>query len=144
MDAASVGKMLHDDRDAWQKLVDVLEARPQESLHEPESPRWTSRNVYIHIAHSVEGSLAQLEAKLTGRPVPQLEGDEDEHNERRQQEHSHLSLDDARSWAEEAVERRPRTLEQIPAGSWDEELEQIARYDGSEHYAGHLGYIVLK
>ena len=138
-----VSSMLRDDRAAWDELVAILEARPREVLHDPASPwRWTSRDVYAHLARWLTRSMDELEAALAGARLPPLEGTEDEINARWQREDSSLSLDEARARAREAFARRVRLIESVPADRWDAALERIARYDGAGHYRAHRSYIV--
>jgi hypothetical protein len=138
-------QMIRDDHVAWNELVAVLEAHPDEVLHDPASPwRWTSRDVYAHLARWLTRSADELEAALAGRPaLPPLEGTEDEINRRWQREDSGLTLGEARSRAQTAFDRRLRLVESVPADRWDAALERIARYDGAEHYRAHRGYIVV-
>ena len=143
MDAEAVAAMVREDRAEWEALVAVLEAHPEESLHDASSPPWTSRDVYAHLARWIEHSTAKLEARLAGRTLPQLEGSDDEINARWRQADSGLSLGEARQRARTAFERRLRAIEAVPAGRWDEAVEAIARYDGAEHYASHRTSIVI-
>ncbi len=141
MDAEAVAAMLRKDRAEWEALVAVLEAHPQKSLHDPSSPRWTSRDVYAHLARWIERSTDALEARLAGRALPSLEGTDDEINARWQREDSGLSLGQARERVQQAFERRLRAIEGVPTDRWDEMIEAIACADGAEHYAGHQSYI---
>src|SRR5512147_1751287 len=103
-----VVSMIRDDRASWDDLVAILEAHPGVILHDPASPwRWTSRDVYAHLARWLTRSMDELENALAGRPaLPPLEGTEDEINRRWQAEDSGMSLDKARVKAQEAFERR--------------------------------------
>ncbi len=141
MDAEAVAAMLREDRAEWEALTAVLEAHPEGSLHEPNSPSWTSRDVYAHLARWIERSTSELEARLEGGALQPLEGTDDEINARWQQEDSGLSLGEARECGRQAFERRLRAIERVPTGLWDGMLEAIARADGAEHYAGHRSYI---
>jgi len=143
MDTGAVAAMLRDDRAQWEALVAVLEAHPEESLHETGSPPWTSRDVYAHLARWIERSTAHLQARHAGRTLPPLEGTDDEINARWRQEDSGLSLDEARERAEAAFDRRLRAIEAVPADHWGEELEAIAHADGAEHYRGHRSYLAV-
>ena len=142
VDSEALAAMLREDRAQWEALVDVLEAQPQESLHDAGSPPWMSRDVYAHLARWMERSTDDLEARLAGRTLPPLLGTEDEINARWQQEDSGLSLGEARKRAQQAFERRIRAIEAVPAERWDQVLEAMARADGAEHYASHRRYIV--
>ena len=143
MDAEAIAVMLQEDRAEWEALTAVLDAHPEGSLHDPNSPRWTSRDVYAHLARWIERSTDALEARRAGRALPPLEGTDDEINARWQQEDSDLSLDGARERAQQSFERRLRAIEGVPTDRWDGMLEAIARADGAEHYTGHRSYIFV-
>lgn len=78
--------MLCIDQVVWEKLASVLDAHPGESLHDPTSPRWTSRDVYAHMARWLNHSNACIEAYCAGGEPPKLEAAPDEMNSRWQQE----------------------------------------------------------
>ncbi len=141
MDAEAIAVMLQEDRAQWEALTAVLDAHPEGSLHDPNSPLWTSRDVYAHLSRWIERSTSELKARLAGRALPPLEGTDDEINARWQQEDSGLCLGEARERAQQAFERRLRAIEGVPTDHWDEMLRAIARADGAEHYAGHRSYI---
>jgi hypothetical protein len=141
METEAVQAMLRDDRAEWDALVAVLEVQPDGPLHDPNSPEWTSRDVYTHLACWMEHSTDILEAHLAGRALPALEGSDDEINARWQAEHSHMSLDEARAWARRAFERRIRAIEAVPPDRCDAAVEAMARADGAGHYRGHRSYI---
>ncbi len=146
MDVAAVAAMLDEDRAEWEALIAVLDAHADGPLHDPNSPSWTSRDVYTHLARMMEGSTRQMEAKLAGRPipVPWPKGmDEDEVNARIQEEHSRVSLTEAREWAQTAFDGLLRAIEAVPLDRWDGHMETIARADGADHFAGHRGYIAV-
>ncbi len=143
MDSETVAAMLSEDRAVWEGLVAVLEAHPEESLHDAGSPSWTSRDVYAHLARWIERSTAELEARLTGTSIPKLQGTDDEINARWQREDSGLSLGEARERARIAFDRRLRVVEAVPIDLWDEGLKCIARADGAEHYSSHRASIVI-
>ncbi len=142
MNTDRVQAMLRIDRIGWDALVSLLDAHPGESLHDPASPRWTSRDVYAHFARWFNHSNACIEACCAGSELPSLEGSPEEMNERWQREDSRMSLDDAREKALAAFERRMEIISSIPPDKWNEELEKIACYDGAAHYSMHLNYIV--
>src|SRR3990172_8671068 len=104
VDSEALAAMLHEDRAQWEALVDVLEAQPQESLHDAGSPPRVSRDVYAHLARWMERSTDDLEARLAGRTLPPLLGTEDEINARWQQEDGALTADGARRRAQEAFD----------------------------------------
>ena len=149
MDAEGVKKLLREDREEWEALVAVLDAHPEGSLHDPESPEWTARDVYNHLARWIDHSAEALQAWLAGRTIAPLEGaDDDEINARWRQEDSGLSFDEAREWAQRAFERRIQAIEAVAADRWDAELEFYARDDGADHYSehrrGHRSYITVQ
>lgn len=143
MDREALAAMLAKDREEWRALVALLDAHPEESLHDPAAPAWTSRDVYSHFTRWLERSTDHLEAELAGRTLPPLEGTDDEINARWQREDSSLSLAEARERAQRAFERRIRAIEAVPAERWDGPLEEIARADGHEHIAAHRRGIVV-
>ncbi len=145
MDAEAVKELLREDREEWEALVAVLDAHPEGALHDPESPEWTARDVYSHLARWIDHSADALQAWLAGRTIAPLEGaDDDETNAHIQREYSHLSLDEAREWAQRAFERRIQAIEAVAADRWDAEVEFYARDDGADHYRGHRSYITVQ
>jgi len=143
MDAVAVQKMLLEDRREWASLVTLLEARPYEPLHDPESPEWMSRDVYAHLARWMEHSTGELEARLAGRTLPPLQGTDDEINAVFRAAHSHMSLDEARAWARRQFDRRIQAIGGVPQERWDPILEAVARADGAQHYRAHHSYIAM-
>ena len=145
MDAEGVRKMIEEDRQEWAKLTAMLDAHPEGALHDPESLEWTARDVYNHLARWIDHSADALQAWLAGRTIAPLEGaDDDETNAHIQREYSHLSLDEAREWAQRAFERRIQAIEAVAADRWDAELEFYARDDGADHYRDHRSYITVQ
>ena len=143
MDAVAVQEMLREDRREWDSLGTLLEARPYEPLHDPESPEWMSRDVYTHLARWMEHSTGELEARLSGGTQPPLDGTDDEINAGFRSAHSHLSLDEARAWAQREFDRRIEAIKAVPPDRWDPILEAVAHADGAEHYRAHHGYIAV-
>ncbi len=133
MDAAIV-EMLRENHAEWAALVAALDADPARGTGDPS---WTSRDVYAHLAYWMERSTALLDATLAGGSVPDPEGTVDEINARVREEYRDLSLEEARSWAHDAFERRLRAIEAVPAGRWDDRLGRIARLDGADHLRSH-------
>jgi hypothetical protein len=142
MNADRVQTMLSMDRIGWDALVSLLDAHPGDSLHDPASPRWTSRDVYAHFARWLDRSNAHIKACCAGKKLPELPAAPEEMNDIWQQEDSGMSLNDAREKALEAFERRIAIIASIPPDKWDGELDKIVRYDGAAHYAQHLNYIL--
>jgi hypothetical protein len=132
MDAAAITAMLHEDRAEW-------------PLHDRESPEWTARDVYTHLAAMMETTTNVLEAKLAGHKIPSFDGGDDEAenkvNAEIQRRYSHMSLEESRAWAGREFERRIAVIRSVPEGAWDAQAEELARADGGEHYRGHRGYI---
>jgi hypothetical protein len=143
MNAEEVKAMLCIDHIVWNALVCLLEKHPQENLHGPTSPCWTSRDVYAHFARWLNRNNASIEAFCAGRELPQLSKSPEEMNDIWQKEDSVLTLADARTQAMYAFARRMSIVENIPLAKWDAELEKLVRYDGAAHYATHINYIVV-
>jgi hypothetical protein len=138
-----VRAMLDNDGEEWEALVLDLEAHPGQVLHDPQSPGWTARDVYAHLARWMEHSTSGLEAYLAGRAQPpSLEGSDDEINARWQAEDAGLALDVARARAEAQFERRIAVIESVPADRWDKLVEAFAHADGAQHYRAHRNAIV--
>jgi len=143
MDAEAIQEMLLQDRQEWDSLVAALEKDPHEPLHDPESPDWVSRDVYTHLASWMEHSTCDLEAHLAGRTLSPLDGTDDEINAAFQTAHNHMSLDEARAWAQREFARRIEAIKAVPPQRWDPILEAAARADGAQHYRAHHGYIAV-
>jgi hypothetical protein len=142
MDADAIAAMFAEDRREWSALCAALDAHPDGALHDPESPSWTARDVYAHLARWIDHSTSDLEAALTRRgKIQVLEGSDDEINARWQAEDSGLSLAEARSKAQAAFDRRIAAIESVPAGRWNPALDAIAHADDAHHYRAHHGYI---
>jgi len=144
VDQAAVTQMLSRDRAEWNLLVAILDAHPDEVLHKPESPPWTSRDIYAHLARWLNHSNKDMETYCAGGSDSPPIDNADEINYWWQQEDSELSLAEARERAFEAFEKRLQIIASIQPDQWDKELERIARYDGSEHLSAHRGYICVK
>ena len=142
MDGSQMRAMVSADGAEWEKLIAALEAHPDGRVHDRDSPLWTSRDVYTHLARWINHSVDQLEARLAGRRLPPILETDDEINARWQQEDRHLSPDEARERAQAAFDRRLRAIEAVPINRWDADLEALAKADGFEHYANHRRYIV--
>ncbi len=142
MNDTEVAAMIREETVEWAELIKILEAHPEESLHDPTSPQWTSRDVYAHITRWWKYATDSIEALLNGQKLSSLEGTEEEINARWQQEDSGVSLDEARRLAQSAFEQWLRTIESIPSGRWDEQLEELVRSDGAEHLRMHRSYII--
>ncbi len=145
MDPAAIAAMLAEDHREWAALCAALDARPEGPLHDPESPAWTARDVYAHLARWINNSTDSFDSWLASRTIPKtLEGDDDTINARWQAEDSGLTLDEARALAQQAFERRIRAIESAPADRWDDPvLDAIAHADDAHHYRNHRIYITV-
>jgi hypothetical protein len=144
MDPEALRAMLHEDRAEWQALVAALDAHPDGPLHDPESPAWTPRDVYAHLARWINNSTDGFESWLASRTLPPPPGgNDDEINARWQAEDSGLTLEAARARAQQAFERRIRAIEAAPADRWDDPIDAIAHADGATHYRNHRSYIAI-
>lgn len=145
MDAKTIEKMLNEDRYEWETLSTLLDTHPEESLHDPASPPWTSRDVYGHLARWTNYSTDQLEARLTGNQLPSLGGTVDEVNIRWQEEDRGISFTEARERALQAYKRWRRTVKSVQPELWNEGLESLAGIDNGRHrhYAVHRSYIIV-
>jgi hypothetical protein len=144
MNPEHIRAMLCIDHIVWNALVCLLEKHPEESLHGPASPRWTSRDVYAHLARWLNHNNACIEAYCAGTELPQHLKAPEEMNDIWQQEDSVLTLADARTKAMAAFARRMGIIEAIPLDKWDGELGKLVSYDGATHYAMHINYITVK
>jgi hypothetical protein len=142
LDTLEIEEMLNEDLVQWAQLCAVLEAHPNESLHDQESPEWTSRDVYTHMARWMELSTRQLTAQLDGATPPIEEGSDDEINARWKADDSGLRLDEARSWAGRAFDERVGSIRSVASDRWTPQLERTARGDGSGHYSIHREFII--
>jgi hypothetical protein len=149
MDGEAVQSMLQQDREEWAALCAALDARPDGPLHDPESPEWTARDVYAHLARWINHSTDAFESWVTARALPPptegMQGkSDDEINARWQAEDRGLTLAAARERAQQAFDRRLRAIQSMPADRWDEIAEATAKADGHEHYRNHRRYIAQR
>jgi hypothetical protein len=144
MDEERIAQVLSEDRGEWDLLVAILDSHPDDILHSPESPPWVSRDVYAHLARWLDYSNSDMEAYCTGRlvsaPIDDIEG----LNSKWHEADNRLSLAEARLKAQRAFAKRLTIVASVPLERWDDELDKIARYDGSAHLSMHRGYIQLK
>lgn len=89
---------------AWSELCAVLDsADPETPLHDPNSPEWTSRDVYTHFLRMHAGSARAIRHELeTGKRYQWSGLDENELNERHVAEDRSITLEEARRLAIEA------------------------------------------
>ncbi len=145
MDAATIRAQVDDDRAEWGRLQALLDAHPEGRLHDPEAPDWTSRDIYTHLAHMMEWTAKEIERVAAGEPkrATDTSVSEDDWNAKLRERYQHMSLEEARKWANEAFEYRESTIEAVPLARWDDELVEVASHDGADHFRGHLGYLVV-
>ncbi|MBN1189252.1 MAG: maleylpyruvate isomerase N-terminal domain-containing protein [Dehalococcoidales bacterium] len=144
MNRLEVEEMLKKDRREWELLSGILDAHPGESLHDPATPEWDSRDVYAHLARWNEHSNSNIKSYCSGRSLTELEGTDEEINASWLEEDRDLSLEEARDKALKAFEKRIRIIRAVPQDRWDEKLEEIVFYDGWKHYSTHRGYLRFK
>ena len=144
MDAAIIRAQVEDDGAAWARLRALLDAHPDGPLHDAEAPDWTSRDVYTHLAQMMQWTAKEIERVAGGEPGRKYDASvsEDEWNARLRERYRHMSLEEARKWANEAFEYRERAIESVPLERWDDELIEVASHDGADHFRGHLSYLV--
>jgi hypothetical protein len=141
MNSKMIDEMIQKDRLEWESLTAILDAHPEESLHGSNSPPWTSRDIYAHLARWMSYSNQNMEAYCDRKTSSPLVKNFEELNARWQQEDSWMTLMEARNAAHEAFNRRLKILRTIPPDRWDREIDRIAHYDGAEHFAAHRRYI---
>lgn len=128
---------------AWLELCAVLDAAdPNIPLHDPDSPEWTSRDVYTHFWRMHSGSTHAIRSELgTDEPYQWSDLDEDELNERNAAIDRVISLEDARRVAKESR----ADYRALIASLTEPQFEDIGRRHGDDllggHYRGHLTYI---
>ena len=145
MDAATIRAQVEDDRAGWARLGALLDAHPDGPLHDPEAPDWTSRDVYTHLAQMMQSTAKEIERVATGEPRRTYDTSvsEDDWNAQLRERYQHMSLAEARKWANEAFEYRERAIASVPLDRWDDELVEVASHDGADHFRGHLSYLVV-
>ena len=145
MDAAIIRAQVEDDRAEWARLRALLDAHPDGPLHDPESPDWTSRDVYTHLAQMMQWTAKEIECVASGEPKRTYDTSvsEDDWNAQLRERYRHMSLEEGRKWANEAFEHRERAIESGPLDRWDDELVEVASHDGADHFRGHLSYLIV-
>ena len=145
MDAAKIRAQVADDRAEWARLQALLDAHPDGPLHDPEAPDWTSRDVYTHLAHMMQWTAEEIERVAADEPQRSTDTgiSEDDWNRRLRERYQHMTLEEARKWANGAFEYRERAIESVPLERWDDELVEVASHDGADHFRGHLSYLVV-
>jgi len=146
MNVELIEKMLDEDKTEWEAFVTLLNSHPEENLHDPDSPPWTSRDVFAHLARWTVYSIEQLEARIAGRESHSLGGTIEEINIQWQNEDQKISLAEARKRALEAYEEWVNTIRSVPLECWNKELESIAGIDDGKHwhYTLHRSWIIVE
>ena len=127
---------------AWAELCAVLDAVPPDALlHDPDSPEWTSRDVYTHFMRMHMWSADAVNRELAGRPLDLSGESEDEVNARLQAEERGRTLEEARALAHSTRV----AYREVMLGLTPEQWSTIGRRHSDDlvggHYRGHLGYI---
>jgi hypothetical protein len=143
MNHEDVKTMLSIDLIVWNELACLLEKHPDGNLHAKNSPPWTSRDVYAHLARWLNHNNACIEAYCACKEHPQLAVPPLEMNDRWQKEDKNLTLDEARRKAGVALASRLAAIEAILPDKWDVEMFKLVNIDGASHYAAHINYIVV-
>ena len=145
MEAATIRAQVADDRAEWARLQAKLDTHPNGPLHDPDAPDWTSRDVYTHLAQMMLWTAQEIERVAAGESRRTSDGSvsEDAWNAKLRERYEHLSLDEARKWANEEFEHRERAIESVPLDRWDDGLGEVASPDGADHFRGHLSYLVV-
>ena len=132
---------LERDRRGWAALVAELDGKPGVALHDPESPDWTSREIFGHFAHWFERGIVVFEAELAGDEAPPLPGGFEELNDRWAAEDRSADVDALRSRALRAFGKRAQLIRSTPADRWSEAMLASVSEDGYDHIAVHSSYI---
>jgi hypothetical protein len=132
---------LERDRGAWASLVAALDARPGVALHDPESPQWTSREIFGHFAHWTEWGIASFEAQRDGGAAPEATETFEEANARWAAEDGGLDLDDLRARAIRTFGARAQLIVSTPAERWTDGMLAAISEDGYDHIHEHHRYI---
>ena len=138
---AEAVERLDRDREAWADFVGLLDARPGVPLHDPESPTWTSLEVFGHFARWTEHEVATFEAERDGRERPVIDEPDDVVNERWAAEDRSTDLDEVRSRALRAFAERARLIRSTPADRWTDNMRASVAAEGYDHIAEHRRYI---
>ncbi|MDD5190676.1 MAG: ClbS/DfsB family four-helix bundle protein [Dehalococcoidales bacterium] len=142
MGTVDILALLANDRNEWESLCKVLDARPRGTVHGNGPNAWNSRDVYAHIAHWLQFSNDNLEkVRMGNKPIAVHENQIEEINRRWQQEDRYLTLPEARAWAEREITKRVDLIRGMPASFWEHGNLQMVSFDGAAHYREHRNYI---
>ncbi len=136
-------QLMREGDESWTELCAALDAAaPGVPLHDPDSPEWTSRDVYTHFIRMHSGSARAIRWEIEhDERYVFSDLDEDEQNERRVAEDRSIDLYQARRRAQE----RRDDYRALIASLTEAQFEAIGRRHGDDllggHYRGHLTYI---
>jgi hypothetical protein len=148
MDAELESQLAVGDR-AWAALCAVLDAsEPDRPLHDPDSPDWTSRDIYTHFIRMHEGSANAIRSELARQAVdweaedtPQRIQAMERRNDARVEKDRRYSFDDAQARAQAARDAYRELICSLTVDQW----RAFGRKHSDDllggHYEGHLRYI---
>lgn len=136
-------QLMREGDESWVELCAVLDAaEPGVPLHDPDSPQWTSRDVYTHFIRMHSGSARAIRWEIEhGERYVFSVLDEDELNERNVAQDRSIDLDESSRLARESRDVYRALVTRLT----EEQFEAIGRRHGDDllggHYRGHLTYI---
>lgn len=148
MDSGLEAELAVGDR-AWAELVAALDtAAPSRPLHDPDSPDWTSRDVYTHFVRMHEASARAIRSEMQGQSVDWEPEDTaqriakmERRNDARVESDRQHSLEQARRLAHESREVYRDLICSLTTEQW----RAFGRKHSDDllggHYRGHLRYI---
>jgi len=140
---AERARLLAEGAEVWERLRARLDADAHRgSLHESDSPAWTSREVYAHFARYQSHSLENLHRRLASNdPLPSDGLDDDARNERWAESDRALTLEQARDWCLATTEALRGAVLALTPERWAEFGTLVADDVLAPHYQAHLEYI---
>lgn len=136
-------QLMREGDESWAELCAALDAaEPGVPLHDPDSPQWTSRDVYTHFVRMHSGSARAIRWEIEhGERYVFSVLDEDELNERNVAQDRSIDLDESSRLARESRDAYRALVTRLT----EEQFEAIGRRHGDDllggHYRGHLTYI---
>lgn len=134
---------------AWAELVAVLDAAdPSRPLHDPDSPHWTSRDVYTHFVRMHQASTQAIRAEMQGQSFDWEPEDTaqritkmERRNDARVDGDGRHSLEQASALAHESRDVYRDLMCNLTTDQW----RAFGRKHSDDllggHYRGHLRYI---